>query len=261
MAASSTTPSYSTPRSTYQEMHSYLDVVAACFTANKSANWRGEWFVTQEAASVPHALWVDVSLQMASHTRFLRWTAAAKVHGKQVEDMFPVSNSPTVLPKPSIEDQLCGSTAYSRADLLLGVRILKVIEQLVLSRTNGVAGPLTISVSVSGSCEVTASFVSVLKSMGLFLSYTVTERYRQKLIAERERVGPWDFNLVDEVAVPVLQFDNWDIKTLYAVKVDGKALPKVNGSLLQAQLRGKKSSFSEQDTAQIPEFGEGAALP
>lgn len=86
--------------------------------------------------------------------------------------------------------------------------MLKAIENTVLSRTDGVAGPLTIAVSVSGICEVSPSFVSVLNAMGVFLSYQVTERFRGKLIAERERTGPWDFNNIDETSIPVLQFDN-----------------------------------------------------
>lgn len=111
------------------------------------------------------------------------------------------------------------------------------------------AGPLTVCLSVSGICEVTPSFVSALNAMGLFLSYTVTERYRQKLIAERERRGPWDFSIIGEDSIPVLQFDNWDIKPLHAVKVDGKEMPKVNGSLLQGQMRGKRHIDSNEYSA------------
>ena len=45
----------------------------------------------------------------------------------------------------------------------------------MFSRTNGVAGPLTISLSIAGICEVSPSFVSVFNDMGLFLSYRTTE--------------------------------------------------------------------------------------
>lgn len=103
----------------------------------------------------------------------------------------------------------------------------------VLSRTNGVSGPLTTYISIASICEVSPSFVSVLNSLGLFLSYTTTERYRQKFIAERERNGPWDSTVVDTKVLHLLQLDNWDTTPLHAVKVDGKPTPKVNGSLLQ----------------------------
>ncbi|PXF40886.1 hypothetical protein BWQ96_09379 [Gracilariopsis chorda] len=236
------------PRPSLNDMWASLDIVRAHFVAKKDAYWKGEWSLSDEVASVPKSLWIDVILQMASQRRLLAWNAAARIQGKQLEHIFPACNSIDALPKPTIEEELCNCTSYSRADLLLYVRALKIVEQLVLARTNGTPGPLTVSVSVSGICEVTLSFVSVLNSMGFFLSYTVTERYRQNLIAKRESQGPWDFNLLDEVAIPVLQFDNWDIKPLHSVKVDGKALPKVNGSLLQGQLRGKKRTFFDEES-------------
>lgn len=195
--------------------------------------------MTEEIASIPSQLWTDTILQMASLRKLLVWNAAAVGLGRRLEDIFPVSNSPDVLPKLSIEEELWTGKSYSRADLIIFVRTLKVIEQIVLSRSNGVAGPLTIRVPVSRICEVTPSFVSVLNAMGMFLSYNVTERYRQGLIAERERCGPCNLDTMDEDCIPMLQFDNWDIIPLHAVKVDGKTLPKVNGSLLQGTLKRK----------------------
>lgn len=56
----------------------------------------------------------------------------------------------------------------------------------MISRCQGIAGPPTISISVAEICEVSPSLVSVMNSMGLFLSYNRIERYRQELIAERE---------------------------------------------------------------------------
>lgn len=80
--------------------------------------------------------------------------------------------------------------------------------------------------------------------MGIVASYDTTDTYRQKLIAERERIGSWDVSRMDPVAIPMFQFDNWDIKPLHAVKVDGKEMPNVNGSLLQAYARKRNNSES-----------------
>ncbi|PXF49648.1 hypothetical protein BWQ96_00526 [Gracilariopsis chorda] len=118
------------------------------------------------------------------------------------------------------------------ADILICLRVVKAIENTFLSRTDGVAGPLTIAVSVSGICKVSPSFVSVHNAMGLFLSYQMTGGFRGNEIAEREHTGTGDFNNIDEASIPILKFDNWDIK-LHAVKKDGKAMLEVNGSLVQ----------------------------
>lgn len=180
---------------------------------------------------------------MASQRRPLTWKAVAKALGRSLRDIFSVCNNVDVLPKTTTEEELCNGSAYSRSDLLLCVRALKVIEQLVLSGTNGIAGPLTIIVSVSGICQVLLSFVSVLNAMDTFILYNVTERYRKRLMAERTRQSPWDFSMVVDVCIPVMQFDNSDIKPLHAVKFVGKAVPKVNGSLLQGQ---EKAAFGRR---------------
>ena len=60
------------------------------------------------------------------------------------------------------------------SDLLISVRVLKVIEQMVLSRTNGVAGPFTISISIAGLWEVSPSFVSLLNALDLLVAYSRT---------------------------------------------------------------------------------------
>ena len=146
----------------------------------------------------------------------------------------------------SIEDLLNNGSDYLRVDLLIALRALKVIEQLVFSRSSGVSGPLTVAVFVSGVCEVTLSFSSVLNSMGILLSYNMTEKYRQRLIADRESQGPWDWEALDKEEIPVLQFYNWDIKPLHAVKVDRKAMPKGNSSLLQGQTRKRRADSDAQ---------------
>ena len=227
-------------RPSFNETQSCLDHVSKAFQERKSAYWKGAWSLSNEIMSIPRALWTDTVMTMASRKRISSWTIAARACGGQVFNTFPFSNSIEYMPTPSIEEALNGSSEYSRADLLLCVRALKVIGQIVLSRTNGVAGPLTITASVAGICEVSPSFVSVLNSMGLFLSYNVTERYRQGLIAARERDGPWKFSCTDKSAIPLLQFDNWDIKPLHAVKTDLKAMPKVNGSLMHGVSKKRK---------------------
>ncbi|PXF48451.1 hypothetical protein BWQ96_01620 [Gracilariopsis chorda] len=219
MAASASSSIYSSSRPSLIETWTHLEAVAARFEAKKSVYWGGRWSLSEEVASVSAQLWLDVIFQMASRKRAVSWTRATKMHGVRLESIFPASHSTAVL---TIEEHLRSRKDFSRGDLLLCVRALKVIEQMVMSRTNSVSGPLTISLSVSGICE--------------------------RLIAERERDRPWDFNVVNDVAIPVLHFENWDIKPLHAVKVDGKALPKVNGSLLQGQLRGSKRSLSEKGT-------------
>ncbi|PXF44647.1 hypothetical protein BWQ96_05589 [Gracilariopsis chorda] len=226
------------PRPPIDEIHGHLHAVADLFRERKLEFWKGQWSLTEIISLIPRQLWIDYVLLMASGNRLRIWKAASRATGMRLEDTFPMSNIKETLPSPSIEEELRNGGSYSRADLLICVRVLKAIENTVLSRTDGVAGPLTIAVSVSGICEVSPSFVSVLNAMGLFLSYQVTERFREKLIAERERTGPWDFNKIDEASIPVLQFDNWDIKPVHAVKTDGKAMPKVNGSLLQGHLPG-----------------------
>lgn len=158
----------------------------------------------------------------------------ANASGVRLVNLFPVCNELKVLTELFLEEALNNKSEFSRNDPLLCVRVLKVIEQMLLSRTNGASGPLTVSTSIPGICEVSPSYVSVLNAMGIFLSYNVTDRYRKRLIAEKEWNGPWDSSLLDASALPTLQFDNWDIKPLHAVKADQKAMPKVNGSLMQA---------------------------
>lgn len=96
--------------------------------------------------------------------------------------------------------------------------------------------------------------------------------YGQKLIADRERVRPWDVSRVGPVAILMFQFDNWDIKPLHTVKVYGKEMPKLNGSLLQAYTRKKKNSDcnsigrEEKDIVRVsgiqrPFIVVGTALP
>lgn len=161
---------------------------------------------------------------LASDRRLSTWLSAAKESFHAVKDIFPVSNSRGCLPQTPIEDLLNNGSDYPRVDLMIALRALKVIEQLVFSRSSGVSGPLTAAVSVSVICEVTPSFVSVLHSMSIFLSYNMTEKYGQQLIADRERQCLWDWEVLNMAAVLALQFDNWDIKPLQVYQVDGKAL-------------------------------------
>lgn len=177
MAASASSSIYSSSRPSLIETWTHLEAVAARFEAKKSVYWGGRWSLSEEVASVSAQLWLDVIFQMASRKRAVSWTRATKMHGVRLESIFPASHSTAVLPEPSIEEHLRSRKDFSRGDLLLCVRALKVIEQMVLSRTNSVSGPLTISLSVSGICEVSPSFVSLLNAVGVFLSYTVTERY------------------------------------------------------------------------------------
>ena len=89
--------------------------------------------------------------------------------------------------------------------------------------------------------------MSVLNYMALFMSYIVTERHRQQLIAAWERSGPWKLSCTDSSSIFLLQFDNWDIKPLHAVKVDNKAIPTVHGSLMQGLSKKRKQLGTEKD--------------
>lgn len=130
---------------------------------------------------------------LASDRRLSTWRLAAKESFHAVTDIFRVSNSRGYLPETSIEDLLNNGSDYPIVDLLIASRAMKVIEQLIFSRSSGVSGPLTVLVSVRSICEVTPSFVSVLHSMTIFLSYNMTEKYGQRLIPDRQRQGPWDW--------------------------------------------------------------------
>ena len=234
-------------RPSSNEITACRDLVGKRFQDRKQMYWEGEWSLASEIVGIPGALWTDTVLTMTSKKRTTTWTIAAKASGARFLNTFPVSNSSECMPKPSIEEALNKGFDYSRTDLLLCVRVLKFMEQLVLSRTNGVSGPLTVTASVAGICEVSPSFVSVLNSMGVFMSYNVRERHRQRLIAARERSGPWILSCTDSSSIPLLQFDNWDIKPLHAVKVDNKAMPKVNGSFMQGVSKKRKQSGTEPD--------------
>lgn len=122
--------------------------------------------------------------------------------------------------------------------MLLCVRTLKVLEQIVLSRSKSIVGPLTVCMFISGSLEVSPSFASIKNSLGQALSYNATKRFRLKLIADREKCtrGAWDSVpfLDSSYIIPSCRFDNWDILSFHALKVTGKNMPKVNGSLSKA---------------------------
>lgn len=142
---------------------------------------------------------------------------------------------------------MSSNSDYNRSDLLLCVRVLKVIEQVVFARTNSVAGPLTVCMSIAGIVEVSPSFVSVQNAMGLNLSYNTTEAWRLRLISEREKAarGAWEsVPYIDENAIPSCQFDNWDLLPLHVVKAERKVMPKVNGSLVHGVSRKRKGSSS-----------------
>lgn len=218
-----------------------LDEVVKQFIQRKEQYWKGEWSLSEEVSLITSSLRTFFVLLMASQRRTAEWRIASSAAGKRLHSMFPVSNKPETLPQPSIEHALNDPTSsYHRADLLICIRVLKVVEQIVFSRTHSCAGPFTVCTSVAGINEISPSFVSVLNSIGVCLSYDTTERFRMKLIAEREKFGPWHSDNIDKSATVLCQFDNWDIKPLHSVKVDGKQLPKVNGSLLQGLPKKKR---------------------
>ena len=175
------------------DLQNYLDSVSEHFRASRDNYWNVNWSLTEEILSIPRALLTDIVLRLASDRRLSTLRLAAKECFHAVTDIFPVSNSRGCLPETSIEDLLSNGSDCPRVDILLALMTLKVIEQLVFYRSSGVSGPLIVAVPVSGICEVTPSFVSLLNSIGIFLYFNMTEKYRQQLIADRKRQGLWDW--------------------------------------------------------------------
>ena len=227
-----------------EERCRWLTEVGNSFIRKSKSYWEGTWSLNNEIAEIPRPLWHDMILQMASKRRRVLWRMNAAATGTAESDTFPLCNSEEVLPNPSFEQCLSGSNSkFNRADMLICLRALKILEQIIFSRTKSVPGPLTVCLSVAGIVELTPSFKSVENALGMTTSYCVTERYRLRLISEREKAarGAWeDVQFLDETVIPSCQFDNWDILPLHAVKAEGKVMPKVNGSLLQSVARKRK---------------------
>lgn len=117
-------------------------------------------------------LWNDVVMSIVSDRRLNSWKIKGLSTGDNIQSFFPLSNATVELPSPPIEEALNGpNSEYSRRDLLISIRALKIIEQTVYAKTSGIARPLTVSLSVTGSCEISPSFVSVLNAMGTVASY------------------------------------------------------------------------------------------
>lgn len=75
------------------------------------------------------------------------------------------------------------------------------------------------TLSIAGILESTASWTSVLHSLGLVTAYDSTEPFRKRLIAEREESAQGGFqnmNLDDRVVT--VQIDNFDIMPFHSVK-------------------------------------------
>lgn len=101
---------------------------------------------------------------------------------------------------------------------------------------NSVAEPITISLSIECICRVSPSFNNLSMLWGL-ISHGSPEKYRLRLIADRYRLGPWNTSNMNPVVIPILQLENLDIKSVYAIHVDEKARDKVSRSEMQAQMR------------------------
>ena len=171
---------------------------------------------------------------------------------KAVAQLFPVCNSPGEVPSTELNEfaqrslQNREDDLLPRADFLLCHRALKVIEKYCFSRSRLSVGPLKMALSIAGILESTASWTSVLHSLGLVTSYDSTERFRKRLIAEREESAQGGFqnvNLHDRVVT--VQIYNFDIMPFHNVKASGKSLPMVSGTATQSivQSRKRKRTF------------------
>lgn len=115
------------------EFRAYVDALITHFRNNKNSCWKGIWTLSSVISFIPSALWTDFVLRFASEKRLKVWKAAASASKQSLSRMFPLSNSLEALPKPNIEEALSRmSRNYSRFDLRLAVRTLKVIEQYTL---------------------------------------------------------------------------------------------------------------------------------
>ena len=209
---------------------------------------RGEWQLSKEIAAVPRRLWSSLILDMASNRQFASWKIRASSKGLHVDDMFPISNDASQLPREDIDNySKCLLHKYSedriitRADFLLCLRAFRVLEQIVFSRSRVSIGPLMMTTSIAGIMESSASWTSTLHCQGIVVSYDTTEQFRKDLIAEREESCDGAFHNVDlNDRVVTVQLDNFDILPFNSVKAAGKRLPMVSGTATQSIVQTKR---------------------
>ena len=69
-------------------------------------------------------------MSLVPEKRLKTWIFAGLSIGKRMYHLFPLSHARDELPIPSIVEALnCAHSEYSRADLLVAVRAMKIIER------------------------------------------------------------------------------------------------------------------------------------
>lgn len=110
-----------------------FDEVTQRFVPMKKQYWKGKWDLQSEISSIPKLLWTNRIIKMASKRRISIWNLSTVALGKTVDQHFLVSNSPDVLPIPSIEYCLSSPGGdYLRADLINAIRTLKLLELIII---------------------------------------------------------------------------------------------------------------------------------
>lgn len=127
------------------------------------------------------------------------------------------------------------------AELLVCLRALKVIEQVVSSRSRLCVGPLQTSTSIAVILECSPSWTSVLHSLGVLMSYGAIEDFKKGLISkhEEDENGAFqDVKVKDQIVT--LQIDNFDIVPLQCNKAHGKKMPMISGTATQSIVQSRK---------------------
>lgn len=235
-----------------KERRKLLHKLGQHFFSQKDRYMRGEWKLSEEIHSIPSKLWATTILEMASNRQFAACKVQSSSTGTLLLSLFPISNARDVLLCHAL-DQFAqkwrskdgGSKLMSRSEFLLCLRVLKILEQVVFSRSRLCVGPLQATISLAGILEHSASWTCVMNSLGISLSYDSSEMLRKNLIAERERADNGAFSDVNmEARIITVQIDNFDILPYHSVKAAGKALPMISRTPTQSIIHSKRTGES-----------------
>ena len=212
--------------------------------------------------AVPSKLWASMIIEMASKKQLASPKVASVAKNIATTKLFPVCNDKALVPAGDIDNFVslylqsdCGKVCLPRADFVLSIRALNVIEQIAISRSRLCVGPSTETLSIAGIMEYTLSWRSVLHSLGIVTSLDRSESFHKRLIEEREqaRRGAFEFVKVND-RIFTVHIDNFDILPPRSLKAAGKSLPMISGTATQSILRSRKRRRIEKASCeeQIP---------
>ncbi|PXF42222.1 hypothetical protein BWQ96_08050 [Gracilariopsis chorda] len=239
-----------------------LSAVDTRFLAKSKVFRNGSWLLSEEVQAIPQKLWTATLLDMASNKQLAVWKVEAAARKKKFRNIFPISNDARSLPAEQLNNFVAifrsskKTELISRADFMLCMRVLKVIEQMVMSRSRVCVGPLTTMLSIAGIIEFTASWRSVLHALGLVTSYDRAETFRRRLISKREQAERGAFDSVRlEDRIVTVQLDNVDMLPVHNVKAFGESLPILIGTATQGiiQCRKRKRVNDSTETSTMTE--------